>query len=359
MKDIPLIIDGHLDLSMNAMEWNRDLTQSITEIRKSESGLSDKPDRGNNTVSFSAMRTGNIGMCIATLIARYAKPTHPLGGWQSPEQAWAMTQAQLTWYREMERLNHLTPITNEVQLENHLDNWNANSDQQPIGYLLSLEGADSIITMDHLYQMYEEGLRAIGPAHYGPGTYAYGTDSDGPIGDKGRLLLRTMDELNMVLDVTHLSDTSFWEAIDCFQGPIWASHNNCRSLVNHNRQFTDEQIKIIIERNGVIGIALDAWMIVSDWQRAISHPSNTSVTLSHVLDHLDHICQIAGNADHVCLGTDLDGGFGTEQCPSDINTIADLQLIPDLLKARAYTIKQINGILHGNWINKFKSVLAK
>ncbi len=357
MSKLPLIVDGHLDLSMNAMEWNRDLTQPLNEIRKRESLLTDKPDRGNNTVCFPEMRSSNIGLCIATLIARYAKPTHPLGGWNSPEQAWAMTQAQLSWYREMERKNHLSQIRSFSDLENHLEDWASDVDQNPIGYILSLEGADSIISMDHLHTMYDEGLRAIGPAHYGPGTYAYGTDSDGTIGDKGKILLRTMDELDMVLDVTHLSDTSFWEAIDVFRGPIWASHNNCRKLVNHNRQFTDEQIRIIVERNGVIGVALDAWMIVPEWQRGVSHPQHTPVTLSHVIDHLDHICQIAGNADHVAIGSDLDGGFGTEQCPSDIKTIADLQKFIELLNLRGYTPYEVKGILHGNWIKKFRDVL--
>jgi len=359
MKELPLIVDGHLDLSMNAIEWNRDLTRPLHEIRKRESRQTDKPDRGNNTVCFQEMQSGNIGLCIATLIARYAKPTHPLGGWNSPAQAWSMTQSQLAWYREMERQNHLIQIRNRTQLENHLNNWSSVPNQNPIGYILSLEGADSIITMDHLHMMYESGLRAIGPAHYGPGTYAYGTDSDGPIGDKGRLLLRTMDELNMALDLTHLSDTSFWEAIDYFQGPVWASHNNCRKLVDHNRQFTDRQIKALIEREGIIGMALDAWMIVPDWKRGISHPSNTEVTLTHALEHLDHICQIAGNTNHVCLGTDLDGGFGTEQSPSDIDTIADLQKIPFLLQSKGYEESDIMKILNGNWIRKLTQVLPE
>lgn len=351
-----LIIDGHLDLSMNAIDWNRDLRMSVSEIRALEEGMTDLPDRGNNVVTFDEMKKGGIGLCFATLIARYAKPDHPLGGWRSPEQAWAQTSAQFSWYKEMERQDYLSPIRNVADLEKHLQDISSKEDT-PLGYLLTLEGADSIVTFDHLYQRHQEGLRAIGPAHYGPGTYAYGTDSEGSIGAKGRELLQKMDELDMILDVTHLCDISFWEALEVFKGPIWASHNNCRSLVNHNRQFSDEQIKVLIEREAVIGMALDAWMMVPGWERAVSHPSNTDVTLSHMVDHMDHICSIAGNTNYIALGTDLDGGFGKEQCPSDIETIADLQNVPELLLDRGYSAHDVQNIMYQNWIRKLKSSL--
>ena len=356
MDGMPLIIDGHLDLSMNAMEWNRDLRMPIEEIRALEKGLTDKPDRGLSTVCFPEMRKGNIKLCIATLIARYAKPSHPLGGWRSPEQAWSMAQSQLSWYREMERQGEMKQVRNSEDLKIAL-NAQKDSEANDIHYLLSLEGADSIVTMDHLAQLRAEGLIAVGPAHYGPGTYSYGTDSDGPIGEKGKLLLKTMDELDMVLDVTHLSDTSFWEALEVFQGPIWASHSNCRSIVNHNRQFTDDQIKVIIERGGIIGLPLDAWMMVPGWIRGESHPNNTSVTLEHMMDHLLHICDITGNVDHVAIGTDLDGGFGREQCPSDVQTIADLQTLNEILHSRGFDDESIQKVLNKNWLIKFEEVL--
>jgi membrane dipeptidase len=342
---------------MNAMEWNRDLRWDIDAIRAREQEMNDKPDRANSTVSFAELRKGNIAVCFATLIARYAKPDHPLGGWNSPEQAWAQTQAQLAWYREMERQHELIQIKNKDQLDLHLASWMNEENPLQIGYILTLEGADAIVTMDHLHLLYEQGLRAVGPAHYGPGTYAYGTNSEGGIGEKGKMLLREMDVLNMVLDVTHLCDTSFWEALAIFKGPIWASHSNCRSLVNHNRQFSDDQIKVLIERRAVIGAVLDAWMLVPDWVRGLSHPSNTNVTLDNMIDHMDYICQLAGNSDHIAIGTDLDGGFGREQCPSDVATIADMQRLPALLVARGYTQKEILQVMHGNWLRKLKEVL--
>lgn len=344
------IFDAHLDLAMNALEWNRDLTWSVNDIRKSEFGMTDKPDRERNTVSLPAMRKGNIGICVATQIARYVKKGSNLPGWNSPQQAWAQTQGQLAWYKAMEEIGEMIQITNSEQLNNHLNLWQNSKSKKPVGYILSLEGADSIITMGHLERAYENGLRAIGPAHYGPGTYAHGTDSVGGIGIKGRELLKKIEELNLILDATHLCDQSFWETMKVYNGPVWASHNNCRKLVPHNRQFSDEQIKELIGRNAVIGIALDAWMMVPNWVRGTSTPENMGVTLHQMIDNIDHICQLAGNTNHVGIGTDLDGAFGKEQSPSDINTIADLQNIPHLLQKRGYSKNDIENIMHQNFI---------
>ena len=344
------IFDAHLDLAMNAMEWNRDLTWSIADIRKSETGMKDMPGRANNTVSFEAMRKGNIGLCMATQIARYTKKNNPLPGWKSPQQAWAQTQGQLAWYKAMEDIGEMVQIRNTEQLNAHLKLWETKDGKKPIGYILSLEGADSIVTMDYLQKSYEQGLRAIGPAHYGPGTYAQGTDATGGLGIKGKELLKEIDRLGLILDATHLCDESFWETMKNFNGPVWASHNNCRALVEHNRQFSDEQIKELIGRDAVIGVALDAWMMTPNWIRGLSTPRGLGVTLRQMIDNIDHICQLAGNADHIGIGTDLDGGFGKEQCPSDLDTIADLQKVPKMLQQRGYSPKDIDSIMHNNFL---------
>jgi membrane dipeptidase len=343
------IVDAHLDLSMNAMEWNRDLRSSIQEINDREKGLKDKPDRGLATVSLDELRKGNIGLVVATQIARYVDRNSTLPGWNSPEQAWAQTQGQLAYYKALERSGDLRPIRNLPELYAHLAAWP--TDQQTIGYILSLEGADSIVSLEYLEMAHEAGLRALGPAHYGPGRYAQGTNATGGIGPKGRELLQKMQELNIILDATHLCDDSFEEAMEHFNGPVWASHHNCRALVNHNRQFTDEQFKELISRGAVIGMPMDAWMMVPDWERGISTPISMGVTLNTMIDHLSHICELAGNTNHVGLGTDLDGGFGKEQCPSDLETIADLQKIPDLLMNRGFSDEDIKKICHQNWLN--------
>ena len=344
------IVDAHLDLAMNAMEWNRNLRLPIEAIREREQGQTDKPDRGQGTVCFPEMRKGRVGLCVATLIARYVKPGNPLPGWHSPAQAWAQTQGQLAWYQEMERQGEMRCIHSALLLDEHLNDWQTGDpDTKPIGYVLSLEGADSIVEPRLLERSYRQGLRIVGPAHYGPGTYAMGTHTTGGLGAKGRELLLEMDTLGMILDVTHLSDESFWEALELFQGPVWASHSNCRALVPDQRQFSDEQLRALIERGAVIGAAFDAWMLVPGWKRRISHPSNTEVLLRHVADHIDHVCQLAGNARHAGLGTDLDGGFGREQCPSDLHTIADLQKLPEMLRLKGFSPADVENIMHGNF----------
>jgi membrane dipeptidase len=349
-------IDAHLDLSMNAMEWNRDLTRSLADINAREQGMTDKPDRGNGTVSLPELRRGNVGLVVATQIARFVAPDNPLLGWHSPQQAWAHTQAQLAWYRAMEKQGELKQIRDWQDLESHLTYWNAGEDksQKAIGYILSLEGADSIVSLDYLETAYDYGLRALGPAHYGPGRYAYGTDSSAPLTQQGKDLLRKMDELGIILDATHLCDLAFWDALDHFQGPVWASHNNCRALVDHNRQFSDEMIKALIARGAVIGGVFDAWMLSPGWIRGESTPKERNVTLATLLDHLDHICQLAGNANHIGIGSDLDGAFGKEQCPADLESIADLQKIPDLLRARGYSDEDVQKVMHGNWLRFLK-----
>jgi Zn-dependent dipeptidase, microsomal dipeptidase homolog len=352
------IFDAHLDLSMNAMEWNRDLTLTVPEIREREAGKTDKPDRGKNMVSLPAMREGNIGLCVATQIARYVKKENRLPGWHSQHQAWAQTQGQLAWYKSMEKAGEMVQIRNLNDMENHLASWQTDQPNKPIGFILSLEGADSIVDMDYLEQSYESGLRAIGPAHYGPGVYAYGTDSVGGIGVKGKELLKKIEELNLILDATHLCDMSFWETMKVYDGPVWASHNNCRKLVDYNRQFSDEQIKELIQRKAVIGVVLDAWMMVPNWVRGKSTPQDMGVTLEIMIDNIDHICQLAGNTDHVGIGTDLDGGYGLEQSPADMDTIADLQKVPDLLKKRGYSQTDIDKIMNLNFLNFLRRVWA-
>ena len=354
------IVDAHLDLSMNAMEWNRDLMETVEEIRKTETGLTDKPDRGKGTVSLPALRAGNIGLVVATQIARYVSPGNPLPGWHSPEQAWSQTQGQLAWYKAMEAKGEMKMITDFAGLNEHINYWNTTTTlKKSIGFILSLEGADSLITIDHLHIAYNYGLRAIGPAHYGPGRYANGTDSTGKLNEAGRLLIREMDKLGIILDATHLCDDAFWDAMEIYSGPVWASHNNCRALVDHNRQFSDDMIRALIDRGAVIGGALDAWMMVPDWVRGISTPESMNCNLEKMIDHLVHICSIAGNANHIGIGTDLDGAFGKEQTPYDLETIADLRKIPQMLSNRQFGTDDINKIMHGNWLAFLQKALQE
>ena len=347
------IIDAHLDLAMNAMELNRDLIQPVFALREREMGMSDKPDRARNTVSLPALRQGKIGLVVATQIARYVRKGSQLPGWNSPQQAWAQTQAQLAWYQAMVDEGEMVQIKDFDSLDAHIKKWENYSipDQdKPIGFILSLEGADSLVRIDYLEKAYAYGVRALGPAHYGEGRYAGGTGTEAGFSQEGKSLLKEMDALHMILDITHLTDQGFTEALETYQGPIWASHHNCRALVKNQRQLTNDQIRILIERGAVIGGVLDAWMLTEGWIRGVSLPKAMGANLNRLIDHYDHICQLAGNADHIAIGSDLDGAFGTEQSPDDLDTIADLQKLPELLTQRGYAAADIQKIMHGNWL---------
>ncbi|GAB3925568.1 dipeptidase [Larkinella terrae] len=348
-----LIFDAHLDLAMNALEWNRDLSRPLVEIRQREMGMKDKPDRGRGTVCLPELRKGGIGLVVATQLSRVTPPGSSLPGWHSPQQAWAMTQAQLVWYREMEALGEMVQITNLAQLEAHLALWENQEkpdEEKPIGYILSLEGADSLVDISYLYRAYDYGLRAMGLSHFGPGRYAPGTKMEGPLTPPGLDLLKEMGQLNLILDVTHLTDEGFDQALELYSGPVWASHHNVRAIVPNQRQLTDEQIKRLIERDAVIGGMLDCWAMDIRFIDTVSDPWQLNIRLENLVDHWDHICQIAGNSRHVAIGSDLDGIFGTEQSPWDMNSIADLQKYEAILEKRGYKAEDIDNIFHGNWL---------
>jgi membrane dipeptidase len=120
--------------------------------------------------------------------------------------------------------------------------------------------------------------------------------------------------------------------------------------VPHNRQFSDEQIKILVERGAVIGGALDAWMMIPGWIKGKTTPQETGLKLERLIDHIDHVCQIAGNARHSGIGTDLDGAYGFEQTPQDLKSIADLARLPGMFAARGYRNEDIDLIMQGNFI---------
>lgn len=366
MAKVSFILDAHLDLATNAMTLNRDLTKSVYEIRGSEKLLNDYQDRGKGTVALPELREGKVGLVFATMISRVSEKgssleTMSLPGWRSPQQAYANALCQLNWYREMEELGEMIQIRTKDDLSSHLNLWKSKeqlNNKKPIGYILALEGADSIVNLEYLHRYYDQGLRSIGISHFGPGRYAAGTHSDGSgLTLLGVELLKEMNHMNMILDLTHLTDKGFFEAMRIYQGTVIASHQNCRSIVAGERQFSDDQIKLILERGGVIGGALDAWMLYSDFRLGIDDPKSLGINLEKLVDHFDHICQMAGNSKHVGIGSDLDGLFGLEQAPFDLDSIADLQKFNSILSRRGYSDEDVDNILYKNWIDLLVEIL--
>jgi len=342
-----ILIDGHLDLAMNALLLNRDLTLSVFEIRKQEIGMPEK-GRGMGTVAFPEMHKGQVGVCLATILARMVTD----GGWKgysNPAMSYAAGRGQLAYYQILETQGFIRIIKTLDTLKAHLQEWQESQHEDvPLGFVLSMEGADAIMDPENLRSWWKDGLRVVSLVHYGVNTYARGTGTSGGLTLEGLKLLEAMESLGVILDVTHLSDESFWEALDNFNGPILASHNNCRVLVPGDRQFSDEQIQALKKREAVIGVALDAWMLYPGWIKGKT--PNTVVTMEAVADQIDHIRRLAGNSHNVAIGSDLDGGFGKEQCPCDLDTIADLQKIPSMLKTQGYTDECVDNVMWKNWV---------
>jgi membrane dipeptidase len=352
-----LIFDAHLDMAWNATEWNRDLMLPVETIRKFERQFTDIVP-GDCTCSWVELKRGRVGLTICTLLPRLHRKDKLLTFPQSREAAYAISYGQLAYYRAMVTRGVLREVHNLETLNQHVNDWLTKPvDTLPIGYILSMEGSPPILSPEQIAAWYADGLRILGPAHYGPNPYCYGTGSSGGFNEEGKRLLREMDKVGMLLDVTHLADESFWDALEVYQGPVLASHHNCRALVPGDRQLADEQIKALIERNAVIGAAFDNWMIRPGWKIGVSDPS--TVTMGQIVDHIDHICQLAGNARHCGIGSDLDGGFGKEQSPSDLDTIADLGNMAELLRERGYSEADIEGILYRNWVEFFRRAWSR
>jgi membrane dipeptidase len=350
-----LVFDSHLDLALNAVDWNRDIRMAIAEIRAQEItlGMTDK-GRQTNTVSFPELRRGQVGLGVATVLARQERQINHPFGYTTAEACYAVATSHLYYYKAMERSGWMRPIRTRGELRQHLADYAADPAGSPFGYILSMECADPVLDPDNIHEWYERGLRAIGITHYGPNRYGGGTQCEVGLAVDALPLLRNIEQLGIALDMTHLSDPAFWQVTDRFGGRVLASHQNARKFCDWQRQFSDEQLKFVIKRDGVIGVAFDAVMLQPGWVRGLSKPE---VTIDRAVDNIDHICQLAGDCRHAGIGSDLDGGYGKEQTPADLDTIADLQKIPELLEKRGYKAADVEAIMHGNWVRFFGEVL--
>jgi membrane dipeptidase len=354
-----LIVDSHLDLSLNALQGNRDLLSSAYTIRSQEQSTPGK-GRAQGTVAFPEMRRGRIALSFATVLARSTGRPEPHIDFATPAQAHGIAKGQLAYYHALERQGHIRVIRSPKQLDAHMAEWTTWDARYPgeetglpplLGFVISMESADAILEPAELRDWWEGGLRLIGPAHFGPGRYAGGTGCELGLTELGASLLSEMGRVGIILDLTHCSDQAFREALAQYDGPVHASHNNCRALNPHQRQLSDKQIRAIIERNGVIGTVPGCWQLKPGWRNG---DSNESVSLADMVAHIDHICQIAGTSRHVGIGSDLDGGVGREGFAHDLDTIADLQKVGALLAQRGYTGDDVAAIMHGNWVRFLK-----
>ncbi len=374
-----LILDAHLDLAWNALSFDRDQLLPVETLRAREAGMKGA-GRGRCTTSLPEMRNAGVGICLATLLARTLPQDSTLSHYAESNVGkrthgeiilredldfanqtitCAAAQAQAAYYRMLEHDGHLRHIRTPDDLRKSTADWQqwlALADPQsepapPIGIILSMEGADPIRTPAEAAKWFENGLRTACLAHYGPSAYAMGTGGDGPLTPAGFELVKEFDRLGIILDLVHTADLAVQQALDNYSRPVFVSHGNCRALVPHDRQLTDGQIQNIAARDGVIGVVLDDWMIVENYRRG--GPRDANPSLDDLALHIDHICQLLGTSRNVGIGSDLDGGFGYEQTPRDVSTIADLQKLGDVLSRRGYTDETLDAIFHGNFLRFF------
>ena len=347
-----LIFDGHLDLALFALCHNRDQTESVAEINAREAHMTDALERGGATVSLPEMRRAGVAVCQSSIAVRANREVQPATGhrridldYGTQRMAYAWGQGQLAYYRILEQQGEIRLIRTASELDAHWQTWEQSGGENgPVGVILSMECADPIVEPSQAEAWWEDGLRSVMLAHFGFSHYAAGTGVSGSLTPKGVELLKEFDRVGMILDLTHLSEQSFYEALDRFNGPVIASHNNCRALVPGDRQFSDEQVQRLIERGAVIGAALDAWMLEPDWVHGES--SVERVNLGTVVDHIDHVCQLAGNTSHAAIGTDTGA---TYHMPSDFRTTEDLRKLEAILAERGYSGADIDNIFHANW----------
>jgi membrane dipeptidase len=355
-----LIIDAHEDIAWNILTFGRDYTQNIQHIRDQEQNTSTPIHNGNTLLGKDAWLTGEIGLIFATL---YVSPARRrIGDWDtlfysSQSEAASIASRQLDAYH---RLCEVDPtfrmVFNQRDLGDVLASWPRKSEEHGnIGLVLLMEGADPIIEPEMLQEWYQRGLRILGLS-WEATRYAGGTHEPGPLTEDGRRLLGYMEEYGMILDLSHLSEEAYYQSLDSYSGPVIASHANPRKFLPTTRGLSDDMLKNLFAHDGVVGIVPYNKFLDQRWG---NDDARDTVSLQLVADVIDHICQLAGNTDHVGIGSDFDGGFGWEHVPHEINSIADFQKLIPILIARGFQEKQIKAILHDNWLRKLKGALPE
>jgi membrane dipeptidase len=327
----PLVFDAHLDLAMNACR-GRDPLQPAAVQPVVENEIA--------TVGLPDLRAGGVRHLCAAI---FCEPSfNGSVGYTDPESAYAMARTQLAVYQQWH-------AAGEIQVNG------LRGDASAIDALLLMEGADAIRTPDDLAFFTQAGLRVIGLSWIAT-RYAGGTGQPGPLTAAGRDLVGEIDRLNLIHDASHLAEESFWQLADLAARPIIATHSNCRTIVGSDpreRHLSDDMIRRIIQTGGMIGINFyDRFLLPAD------QFGQRRATLDDVVRHIRHVCDIAGDARHVGLGTDMDGGLGRQNIPIEIETSADLPKLHHALLAAGFDEKAANGIMGENWAAFFDRVLV-
>jgi len=354
-----LIVDAHEDLAWNIQTFGRDYTRSAADIRQREAGTPTPSQNGNTLLGREDWLAGRIAVIFATLFASPVRKR--LGEWDvqfysNQEDAYRIANRQIDAYDALAD-NHpqFRRILSQSDLAEVLQTWDDGTEleEHQIGLVTLMEGADAIREPEEVEAWHERGVRIVGPAWVST-RYAGGTHEPGPLTTDGRRLLAAMSRLGMILDLSHLAEEAYYQAIESYEGVMIASHSNPRRFLPTDRGLSDEMIRLLAERQGVVGIVPFNTFMKPGWKKG---DPREAVTLGDIASAIDHVCQIAGSAGHVGLGTDFDGGFGVESAPAGIDTIADLPQLEPFLREKGYNDEEIAGIFAGNWLRALRAGL--
>lgn len=351
-----IILDAHQDLAYNAIQYRRNYASGVAAIRRADVRAGEKLIAANGLPEALA---GRVAVIFATLFVEpmwSSLTTRKRCGYSTPEEAQRQAIRQWDYYQWLvEHEPRLRLIDDQAGLDSVLATWapEAKPDAHQIGLVLLMEGADPILEPAYVEEWVARGVRIIGPA-WSETRYAGGTGRPGPLTDLGRELLEAMAEYNLILDLSHMTIQGYMEAIERYEGPVLASHSNPTACWDNHRNLTDEQIAALAERDGVIGVVLYTRFLSNEWYHGAR---KRDFPLDLVIHAIDHICQVTGSAAHVGIGSDIDGGFGVEEMPAGINTVADLQKIGDALAQRGFSDADVEAVMSGNFLRVLRQGL--
>ncbi len=359
---MPILVDGHADIAYNMLRFGRDYSRSAAQTRQIEIGSTTLAENEDSLLGWPDYQRGQVAVIFSTIYAipaRWNKSENKSQVYKTFDEAYKLYREQLLTYHRMtdSAPDKFRLIASSRDLNLLLDLWNSPTPSEsghPVGMVVLMEGADCIRQASELEEWHQLGVRLIGPAWVGT-RYSGGWREPGPLTKDGRALLSAMADFNFTLDLSHMDEPAALEALDIYRGPIVGTHGNCSSLLpnsNSNRHFSDKIIEGIIKRDGVVGIVPFNTYLKVGWTSAKN--LRAEVPLSLVANHIDHVCQIAGDALHAGIGSDFDGGFGVQSVPPEIDTVADLQNLVSLLHARGYSKTDIQNIFSGNWLTCLK-----
>jgi len=252
----------------------------------------------------------------------------------------------------LDALHALVESSEELMLATRAADIEAAKAADKVAFLLSIEGGEAVEgSLALLRGFYKLGVRAMGLTWNQRNDIADGVgERSGGSGltDFGVSVVKEMERLGMLVDVSHLSDASFWSLDKVAERPYIASHSNARALASHRRNLTDQQIEALAKKGGVIGVVF-APGFVDD------NPDN--VSLARLCDHIDHIKSIGG-IDCVALGSDFDGYTPVPGKPVVMKDVSELPALTAELLSRGYTEEEVKKVLGGNWLRVYREVIG-